>query len=213
MKICPKCKNNHEKSGIFCSRTCANSRGPRTEEFKRKVSEKLTGFKLSDEQCQKVKDNRWGKTYQSKIKISCCLNCEQEFETYNQKLCCCSRKCREEFNQRNRTAFENYYKKCKFTFNVYQYDKWFDLTLLEQCGWYKAKNRGDNLDGISRDHKFSVKEGFINNIDPRLISHPANCELKKHRENQSKHTKCSLTLEQLIEEIKKFDTIYGPMAE
>jgi len=26
MKICPKCNTAHEKSGIFCSRTCANSR-------------------------------------------------------------------------------------------------------------------------------------------------------------------------------------------
>lgn len=26
MKICPKCLKNHEKSGVFCSRSCANSR-------------------------------------------------------------------------------------------------------------------------------------------------------------------------------------------
>ncbi len=26
MKICPKCKTEHEKSGIYCSRSCANSR-------------------------------------------------------------------------------------------------------------------------------------------------------------------------------------------
>jgi hypothetical protein len=26
MKICPKCGTSHEKSGIFCSRKCANSR-------------------------------------------------------------------------------------------------------------------------------------------------------------------------------------------
>jgi endogenous inhibitor of DNA gyrase (YacG/DUF329 family) len=42
MKICPKCNVIHEKSGIFCSRSCANSRGPRTEEFKNKVREKIT---------------------------------------------------------------------------------------------------------------------------------------------------------------------------
>jgi DNA-directed RNA polymerase subunit M/transcription elongation factor TFIIS len=42
MKICPKCNNPHEKSGVFCSRSCANSRGPRTEEFKIKVREKIT---------------------------------------------------------------------------------------------------------------------------------------------------------------------------
>ena len=41
MKKCPKCGNNHIKNGIFCSRSCANSRGPRTEEFKLNVSKKL----------------------------------------------------------------------------------------------------------------------------------------------------------------------------
>jgi hypothetical protein len=42
-KICPKCSNSHVKSGIFCSHSCANSRGPRTDDFKKKVSERLTG--------------------------------------------------------------------------------------------------------------------------------------------------------------------------
>ena len=42
-KICPKCSAEHENPGRFCSRKCANSRGPRTEDFKRKVREKLLG--------------------------------------------------------------------------------------------------------------------------------------------------------------------------
>ncbi len=41
MKTCPKCQEVHTKTGIFCSRNCANSRGPRTEEFKSKVRTKL----------------------------------------------------------------------------------------------------------------------------------------------------------------------------
>ena len=41
MKTCPKCNSTHNKPGIFCSRTCANSRGKRTEEFKEKVRSKL----------------------------------------------------------------------------------------------------------------------------------------------------------------------------
>jgi DNA-directed RNA polymerase subunit RPC12/RpoP len=42
MKTCPKCNIDHDKPGIFCSRTCANSRGKRTDEFKEKVRKKLT---------------------------------------------------------------------------------------------------------------------------------------------------------------------------
>lgn len=41
MKLCPKCQAKHSKSGAFCSRKCANSRGPRSEDFKSKVRLKL----------------------------------------------------------------------------------------------------------------------------------------------------------------------------
>lgn len=43
MKTCLKCNAEHNKSGKFCSRSCANSRGPRTEDFKQKVRKALTG--------------------------------------------------------------------------------------------------------------------------------------------------------------------------
>jgi ribosomal protein L40E len=42
-KICPKCNAIHTLKGTYCSRKCANSRGPRTEEFKEKVRSKLKG--------------------------------------------------------------------------------------------------------------------------------------------------------------------------
>jgi len=44
---CPKCKeffevdNNRKYKKIFCSRSCSNSRGPRSKEFKKAVSLKL----------------------------------------------------------------------------------------------------------------------------------------------------------------------------
>jgi hypothetical protein len=40
MKNCPKCNTEHNKSGIFCSRSCANSR-QWTEEDKKKKSESV----------------------------------------------------------------------------------------------------------------------------------------------------------------------------
>jgi len=40
-KICPKCNQPHQKDGAFCSRTCANSRGIRSTEFKVAVGNKL----------------------------------------------------------------------------------------------------------------------------------------------------------------------------
>jgi hypothetical protein len=44
--ICERCKCEHDGNfgtGRFCSKSCANSRGPRTKEFKKKVSKKLKG--------------------------------------------------------------------------------------------------------------------------------------------------------------------------
>lgn len=38
MKLCPKCNTSHSKPGTFCSRVCANSRGPRSDETKIKQS-------------------------------------------------------------------------------------------------------------------------------------------------------------------------------
>ena len=43
MKICPKCQTNHYKPGIFCSRSCANSR-EWSEESKKKKSKALKEF-------------------------------------------------------------------------------------------------------------------------------------------------------------------------
>lgn len=43
MKICPKCNKPHSKSGIYCSRSCANSR-QWSEESKKKRGETLKEF-------------------------------------------------------------------------------------------------------------------------------------------------------------------------
>ena len=45
-KKCPSCGSGHIKPGEFCNRSCANSRGPRSEEFKRTVSAKLKGRRV-----------------------------------------------------------------------------------------------------------------------------------------------------------------------
>lgn len=81
MKICPKCNNNHEKPGTFCSRSCANSRGPRSADFKKKVGDKLRG---------KSPHNK-GKHYVERTKINC-KTCKKEVEVLGvktkRKYCC-----------------------------------------------------------------------------------------------------------------------------
>ena len=52
----------------------------------------------------------------------------------------------------------------------------------------------------------SVRYGFENAISPEIISHPANCKLIRHIENQEKRTKCTLTLQELITKIAEFES-------
>ena len=97
---------------------------------------------------------------------------------------------------------------CSFNFNLNDFKEEFDFTLIESFGWYKAKNNGDNPIGVSRDHKVSVKYGFENKIDPSIISHPANCQLIQQTKNSSKGTKNSISIEELIKDIEKWNNKY-----
>lgn len=49
------------------------------------------------------------------------------------------------------------------------------------------------------DHKFSITEGFKQNVDPEIIGHYTNLELLPKDDNRSKRIKCSITLEELIQ--------------
>lgn len=61
MKICPKCQTSHTKPGAYCSRSCANSRGPRSEDFKNKVRLKLKGRRSPRKGTGKIKKNTFSK--------------------------------------------------------------------------------------------------------------------------------------------------------
>ncbi len=196
MKVCPKCGASHEKPGVFCSRTCANSRGPRTEDFKRKVSEKLTG------QVSPL----LGSGLNPMMKKECLWCCSEYSGRKDRKYC--SKFCFDDFCKSSTSAFASYKDKTKFRFNVYDFPEEFDLALLNEFGWYSASNRGNNLEGISRDHMVSVKFGFENNVDPALISHPANCRLMRHEENNRKKTKCHLSVTELVARIGEWNNRY-----
>ncbi len=99
-------------------------------------------------------------------------------------------------------------QKCKFKFNVYKFPEYFDLNLIEENGWYSAKNRGNNYNGIVRDHIYSVDEGRKNSVSPEILSHPANCRLIKHSDNIKKHKNSDLTLQELYDKIQAFEEIY-----
>lgn len=110
-----------------------------------------------------------------------------------------------------KTIKEQYYSKCAFKFNVYNYPDLFNLSLIEKHGWYtcpgkKRPSIKKNINGVSRDHKISIKEAFDNNYDPYYISHIMNCDLVLHSENKKKQSKSSITYEELIILVNNYDS-------
>lgn len=217
MKKCENCNELHEGvygSGRFCSQECARSYSTKLKRnsINETVSKRLLGRKLSNETKKKIsknngkywegKDGYWkGKKrpdiknkYAGKTTLKKCKKCKEK--TYIAIFGSVCDTCKGEYRL--------YKEKCKFNFNIFDYPKHFDLSLIEKYGWYSAKNKGNNLNGISRDHKISVYSGWINNINSNIISHPANCELVRHNKNQRKNIKCSITLKQLEESINKW---------
>lgn len=54
------------------------------------------------------------------------------------------------------------------------------------------------------DHKYSIKMGFVNDIDPKIIGSLVNIEIIPSILNCSKKEKCSVTKQQLIKDYKEF---------
>lgn len=138
-----------------------------------------------------------------------CIHCGTELLFRFRNRSFCSQQCKNEFYKKNKSDYRLYRDMCSFKFNLSQYKDEFDFGLIKQYGWYSASNHGGNINGVSRDHKFSVNEGFKKMINPLILSHPANCELMVHRQNIKKNWRSSITIEKLISNIEEFDKKYG----
>ena len=181
-----------KKQKYFCSLSCANSHN-KSIETRLKISQKLKG--------REVKDRT----------IIQCKYCGQNIRIIKgTKRMFCNNNCRTSFSQQHidKEGLKYYRAQCQFNFNLADYFDEFDFRLISEHGWYKAKNYGDNLGGVSRDHMVSIKYGFEHNIDYKIIAHPANCKLMLHNMNSAKCSKCSITIEQLLERIKVWDEKY-----
>jgi len=215
IKVCLKCENcniDHDGtygSGRFCSLKCARGFSTRNkrQEINDKVSKSLLGRTLKEEHRKKAIDAlvRSGRIVLKEKNIKKCSSCECEMSCRpSDKRKFCSPKCWINYTEQNKKEYLLYRQRCNFKFNVYDYPTKFDLRLAESLGWYSPSNKKNNLDGVSRDHMYSVNDGFKNLVDPSIISHPANCCIIQHRSNQSKRAKSSITLEELMERIKNW---------
>lgn len=144
----------------------------------------------------------------------CCEFCKTKFFTLKKQQRFCSKRCailhKNAPLRANRTAWQNYRADCQFRFSIKNYPDEFNFSLLTEHGWYKAANKGNNLNGVSRDHMVSCRYGFDNNLPVEHIRHPANCCLLVHNENVSKHKNNSITYEELLNRISEWDKKYPP---
>ena len=81
------------------------------------------------------------------------------------------------------------------------WDEYYNLV------WYYTKkdlNEIQNIEfrgikhGYSLDHKYSIKQGFLDGISPEIIGSNHNLEIITIAENSSKGAKCSITKEELL---------------
>ncbi len=101
--------------------------------------------------------------------------------------------------------YKLYYRQAKFSKEVFYYLNNKDRNKLKKFGLFSYKNSR----GVVRDHKFSVKSGFILNVPPIILRHPVNCRIIFHKENVSnamnKRKKDDIiTLKKLFSLIKNF---------
>lgn len=195
-------KNNNRK---FCSSSCSAKFSHKNNKRNIDYSETKDSMCID---CEKnisinirasIKNCRCEECKNKRRKIvRYCKKCNKN-EVVNRKKYC---------NECKYDYYHIYRPNCNFSFNLSDYPDEFDFDLIKEHGWYSPTNKNNKLDGVSRDHILSVGEGFENNIDTEIISHPANCKLMIHNENNIKNNKSDLTLDDLIKKIKIFDDKY-----
>jgi len=79
-----------------------------------------------------------------------------------------------------------YHKLSYWTGNMFNTCSENERKIMIEYGIFHPVN---NSGGVSRDHRFSIKEGFINKVYPEIIRHPCNCEIMLQSDNSKKHSK------------------------
>lgn len=104
----------------------------------------------------------------------------------------------------HKTKFQKYKIKCNFDFKFKDFPLEFDISKVRNM-FHPILNRH----GYTRDHKLSINDGFLMNIPPELIKHPANCAIISHSANSRKNIHSSINIEQLIKMILKWEERYS----
>ena len=88
-----------------------------------------------------------------------------------------------------------------FSFSISDYPDLFDGNIIQEYGMRNLSNP----DGVTRDHKVSINEAIRNSYNPYYIKHPINCELMLFKDNVKKNTNSSITYEDLVKQVDRYD--------
>ena len=163
----------------------------KTDEFKEKLKnhniEKYGVENYFNSEDYKVKSKEASlKKYNSEYYLSSELRKQREIESGHW------------ISDEDRTEYELY------RLNVWRITNKQDLESLED---FDKRGRIDlNSDAYHIDHKFSIREGFEENIPPEIIGSLKNLEMIPGRKNCSKNSKCSITKEELLNDPGKMQT-------
>jgi len=85
-----------------------------------------------------------------------------------------------------------------YTRLVWRYTNQNDLSVLENI-----EKRGIQVDNYHLDHKYSIFQGFKENMPANIIGNICNLEMLVSGKNLSKNRKCSITKEELLSSFEK----------
>lgn len=167
------------------------------------------GRKFSDISKQKMSINKSGKPGKNHSDYSKKLIGEKSKLKFTENFKIKHRKKMEELGHwlklENKNPYKVYFEQTKFT-HGFKTNNINELELLKKYGIFNSKT---NPNGCVRDHLLSRKYGYENNIDPKIIAHPANCEIILHSENvrraHNNSNDCQITLEELLIKIQTYN--------
>jgi len=208
-KYCLYCNEQYfssEKDTKFCSQSCSASHNNKNRNGEKRIFSENAKKNIRKATKKRFNvDEKCNIYYQSPKK---CKQCGEIIPYEKRNNIFCNRECRKQYDRKNMFEYQKYYRQCQFNFPLNHFPDELDFSLIEEHGWYQAKNHGDNLNGVSRDHMISIKYAYENNISPEVIKHPANCQLLRHNDNVSKYKKCSLSLDELNNKINYWNLKY-----
>lgn len=193
-KLCKSCSvplSYEQRQLTFCSQSCGATHNNNERDYSIYERVKKT---WADRRVPKQEP-----APHTKLILNTCRHCKIKFvNRYKIGYC------KEHIHLHKSLSRSRYY----FKFNVFHYPDLFDLNELTRVGFYNAggnNKRGINMNGLSRDHRVSVSEAMLNNYDEYYIRHPINCDLMPQNKNSRKHSKSSITYEQLVCEVNEYD--------